>query len=381
MIINQWYVAAESAEITREAPRKVRMCGLDFALFRDAAGAVHCISDVCVHRGASLGEGRIEKGCVECPYHGWQFDGTGQVVRIPSLPADTPIPKRARVDSYPVEERYGWVWVFLGDLPEAERAPLPEFPEFSDTANWRTIRGAWHWKANYARIVENGLDFSHAPFVHPSFGDRNRAEIHDFEVESDEWSARAKVTYIPPLPRGIWKLMRKERTPVQARPSFHLSGATMRLDVWLTETWRMVIFDVNTPVDETTTLTRWIMARNFFRSPLFDSDSRRRTLKIFEQDTVIVEKICPEIVPTDLREELSVKSDGLMNAFRQRRRQLIERGWAIDVDTLRQHLDGKRALVIPSPARRAAQGRNFVLKTVPLIPAKAAAVPLQTAAE
>ncbi len=381
MIINQWYVAADSAEVTAAAPRKVRLCGLDFTLFRDRDGKAHCLSDVCVHRGASLGEGRMEKGCVECPYHGWQFDGAGNVVRIPSLPAETPIPRRARVDSYPVEERYGWIWVFLGDLPAAERPPLPDFPEYEDRASWRTIRGDWHWKANYARIVENGLDFSHAPFVHPSFGDRDRAEIHDFEVEQDEWSARARVTYIPPLPKGLWKLMRRERTPVQARPGFHLSGATMRLDVWLTSSWHMVIFDVNTPIDETTTHTRWIMARNFFRSPLFDGDSRRRTLKIFQQDTAIVEKICPEIVPTDLTEELSVKSDGLMNAFRQRRRELIARGWAIDVDRLRHDIAGKRALVIPSPERRASGGRNFVLKTVPLLPPRPAEVALQTAAQ
>ncbi|MCS6987549.1 MAG: aromatic ring-hydroxylating dioxygenase subunit alpha [Sphingomonadaceae bacterium] len=381
MIINQWYVAAESAEVTAAAPRKVRLLGLDFTLFRDPAGRVHCLSDVCVHRGASLGEGRIERGCVECPYHGWWFDGEGQVRRIPSLPPDTPIPKRARVDAYPVVERYGWVWVFLGDLPEAERPPLPDFPEYEDRANWRCIRGDWHWRANYARVVENGLDFAHAPFVHPSFGDRERAEIHDFEVEADAWSARAKVTYIPPLPRGVWKWLRRERTPVQAQPSFHLSGATMRLDVWLTPSWRMVIFDVNTPVDEVTTHTRWIMARNFFRHPLFDGDARRRTLKIFRQDTAIVEKICPEIVPLDLTEEFSVKSDALMNAFRQRRRELVERGWAIDVETLRHHLDGRRALVIPSPARRAAGGRNFVLKTVPLLPPRAPSPePLRTAA-
>jgi phenylpropionate dioxygenase-like ring-hydroxylating dioxygenase large terminal subunit len=370
MIINQWYVAAEAAEITSAAPKKVKLLGLDFVLFRDEAGKVHCLSDICVHRGASLGMGQMTRGCVECPYHGWQFNGAGKVVRIPSLPAETPIPKRARVDSYPVRELYGWVWVFLGDLPEAERPPLPDFPEYADSANWRTIRGDFTWRANYARIVENGLDFAHAPFVHPSFGDRDRAEIHDFELEQDEWSARAKVTYIPPLPRGIWKLMRKQRTPVQAQPSFHLSGATMRLDVWLTSSWKMVIFDVNTPIDETNTITRWIMARNFFRQPLFDGDSRKRTMKIFEQDRVIVEEICPEIVPNDLREELSVKSDGLMNAFRAKRKELIERGWAIDVERLARDFEGRRALVIPSPERRESEGRNFVLKTVPLIPAK-----------
>ncbi|QMW22881.1 aromatic ring-hydroxylating dioxygenase subunit alpha [Sandaracinobacteroides saxicola] len=379
MIINQWYVAEEDAQIGA-TPRRVRMLGLDFALFRDAAGQVHCLSDVCVHKGASLGAGRTVGNCVECPYHGWRFGGDGAVNYIPSLGPEAKIPTRARVDSYPVEIRYGWVWVFLGDLPEAERPPLPDFPEYDDPANWRTIRGEWEWKANYARIVENGLDFAHAPFVHPSFGDRDNATIHDFEIAADEWSAKAKVTYIPPLPRGIWKLVRKERTPVEASPGFHLSGATMRLDVWLTQTWRMVIFDVNTPIDEHNTITRWIMARSFFRRKMWDGDSARRTLKIFAQDTRIVEEICPEIVPTDLREELSVKSDGLMNAFRLKRRELIERGWAIDVKRLREEVDGTRAMVIPSPARAEAQGRNFVLKTVPLVPARSLP-PLAEAAE
>ncbi len=368
MIINQWYVAEDVANIT-DKPRRVKLLGFDFVLFRNEKGEIACLSDVCVHRGASLGAGRTTKGCVECPYHGWTFNGEGNVTRIPSLPEETKIPGRARVDSYPVKERYGWVWVFLGDLPEEERPPLPDFPEYDDPENYRCIRGEWMWKADYVRVVENGLDFAHAPFVHPTFGDRDRAEIHDFEIEQDEWSARARVTYIPPLPRGIWKFVRKERNPVQARPGYHCSGSTMRLDVWLTPTWRMVIFDVNTPVDENTTLTRWIMARTFFRSPMWDNDSRKRVLNIFQQDTVIVEEICPELVPIDLREEFSVKSDGLMNSFRFKRRELVERGWALDLKAL-QEMEGRRAVVIPSPARRETNGRNFVLKTAPLIPAK-----------
>ena len=366
MIINQWYVAEEVANIT-DKPKRVKLLGFDFVLFRDENGQISCLSDVCVHRGASLGAGKMHKGCVECPYHGWTFNGQGDVTRIPSLPEETKIPARARVDSYPVKEKYGWVWVFLGDLPEAERPPLPDFPEYDDTANYRCIRGEWLWQADYVRVVENGLDFSHAPFVHPTFGDRNNAEIHDFEIEQDDWSACAKVTYVPPLPTGIWRYVRKTRTAVQARPSYHCSGATMRLDVWLRPTWRMVIFDVNTPVDENTTLTRWIMARTFFRNPMWDGDSRKRVLNIFNQDTVVVEEICPEIVPIDLREEFSVKSDGLMNAFRFKRRELVQRGWALDVKAL-QAMDGRRAVVIPSPTRREEEGRNFVLKTAPLLP-------------
>ena len=60
MLINNWYVAAESADVVAGTPRKVRMLGFDFALFRDSAGKVVCVSDVCVHRGASLAAGRCD---------------------------------------------------------------------------------------------------------------------------------------------------------------------------------------------------------------------------------------------------------------------------------------------------------------------------------
>ena len=76
--------------------------------------------------------GPVEDDCVRCPYHGWKYDASGKCVEIPANTADKVIPQRARVDSYPVEERYGLVWIFLGDLPANERPPIPEFPEFDD---------------------------------------------------------------------------------------------------------------------------------------------------------------------------------------------------------------------------------------------------------
>lgn len=368
MIINQWYVADEVANIT-DKPKKVKMLGFDFVLFRDSNGTIGCLSDVCIHKGASLAAGIMQGSCVECPYHGWQFNIEGNVTKIPSLPDETPIPTRARVDSYPVQEKYDWIWVFLGDLPEEERPPLPDFPEYDDSENYRCIRGEWLWKADYVRVVENGVDFGHAPFVHPRFGDRENAQIHDFTLEQDEWSASAKVTYLPPLTTGIWRKGRTERTPVSAQSGFHVSGAMVRIDVWIRPTWKMVIFDVNTPIDQHTTITRFIMARTFFRNPLFDGDARRRTMRIFEQDTRIVEEICPQIVPLSPREELSVKSDNLMNAFRKKRLELLQRGWGLDVRKIEEDFEGRRAMVIPSPTRRAENGKNYVLKTVPLMAA------------
>ena len=72
MIINNWYVAAMSDDVSADKPLGVRMLGVDFVLFRNAAGQVICMAGVCCHRGAALGDGKINDGCVACPYHGWE---------------------------------------------------------------------------------------------------------------------------------------------------------------------------------------------------------------------------------------------------------------------------------------------------------------------
>ena len=129
MYINFWYAAERSENVT-DKPVKVRMLGQDLVLFRDAEGKARCLANTCVHRGGSLGGGKLRNGRVECPYHGWQFEGDGRCARIPSLGLDASIPARARVDSYPVEERYGLVFAFLGDLPEDERPGILEVKEW-----------------------------------------------------------------------------------------------------------------------------------------------------------------------------------------------------------------------------------------------------------
>jgi phenylpropionate dioxygenase-like ring-hydroxylating dioxygenase large terminal subunit len=368
MIKNQWYVAEDSAAIPNNTRKRIRLCGLDFVIWRNEAGKAFCLSDVCIHRGASLGGGKVVEGSIECPYHGWRFGGDGACNRIPSLGPDAVIPPRARVDAYPVIERYGWIWVFLGELDEAQRPPLPEL-EVWDDPKWRMIRGEYLWKANYARIVENGTDPSHAAFVHPAFGDPSKPEVREFNIDEDEYSAYAIVKMDPPDPKGIWKLSGRKREGVTVKNGFHVSGAHVRIEVNITATWKMIIFDVNTPIDENTTLTRWIMARNFMTLPIFDKDSRRRTLSVFEQDREIMEYVAPELLPIYLHEEVTVRPDAIMVAWRNKRRELIERGWAIDTDAMKRDVDGRRAMVIPSPARAegAPHARNFLLKTVPLL--------------
>ncbi len=323
MLINNWYVAGNSSDLSADRPQSVRLLGQDFALFRDTTGAIHCVSDVCVHRGASLSRGRIHQGCLECPYHGWRYDGTGRCVAIPAHP-DLPIAPTLRVASYPVQEQYGWIWVFLGDAPESERPPIPTIAAYDDPQR-RLVRGTFLWQADYERVIENGVDFAHAAFVHPSFGDRDRPQLKRYKITDSEWSARADVAMCPPPFRGLWaKLRPGDRADVLAAPAWHIGGLCIELHLQITPSWNSVLLTANTPIDATTTLTHWLFSRNFFLNPYFDRDTTRRNLKIFAEDHAVLQHL---VTTGNRATEPSVPSDGLAIAFRQRQAALYARGW------------------------------------------------------
>jgi phenylpropionate dioxygenase-like ring-hydroxylating dioxygenase large terminal subunit len=368
LLINLWYVAEWSNAVT-DKPVKARLLGRDFVLFRDTNGDIQCLSDVCLHRGGSLSGGSTKDDCVACPYHGWQFNGAGKVEFIPSEGRDFKIPDKARIDSYPTEERYGLIWVFLGDIPEQERFPIPPLPEFEDP-DWRMISDEWTWQAEAARVVENGIDIAHASFVHPVFGMPETAEQNQItKVDKGEhWGYSENMQYPPQMKENfLRRRMRKERQPTITKPYYDLSGMTVRIQIDINPKMSLIMFDANTPVDEHTTRTFALQFRNFFKSPFFDNGSRKRLRKILAEDATIVNAAAPNYLPDNLANELSVKDDKFMSSFRAARRRCIEqRGWKIDTDEAARST-GKKVLAIPSPLRRERTDLEWVIDTVPLV--------------
>jgi phenylpropionate dioxygenase-like ring-hydroxylating dioxygenase large terminal subunit len=353
-------------------PVRVKMLGQQLVLFRDEAGKVHCLADTCLHRGGSLSRGWVTNGNVTCPYHGWQYNGEGRCVVIPSeMEEDAKIPDKARVDSYPTEERYGMVWVFMGDLPESERYPIPPFPEFGDP-NWRDVRSEWVWEADAARVLENGIDIAHASFVHPMFGHNHTAQRNKIiKLERhDGWATSTNEMYPPALKGGLRRFIRKDQAKTHVHPTFYMAGNTIRMHIEANAKMHIIMFDANTPVDEHTTKTFAIQVRNFFRSRLFDKGSLKRLEKVLREDTAIVEETRPFYLAENLNDEVSVKSDRFMSTYRKMRRDLIEqRGWQIDTDEVERYR-GKRLFAIPSIARQKSreEGVELLLQEIPLKP-------------
>lgn len=361
MLKNFWYAVELGGEVGDD-PTLVRIGGQDLVLWRRGREVI-AQSDVCIHRGGPLSGGKVKRGCVECPYHGWQFDETGACVKIPANRDEVPIPKKARVDTYPCVERYGFIWVFLGDLPEDERPPIPELdgldsaPE-ARAEGYRAVSGDFRWQANFERVIENAVDISHTPFVHAgSFGNPDKPEIEDYEVDEihiDDrlMSARATVNLDPPPASGLWGRLRKQKDEAE-RPKVNtttglffpnVSMLVVRLPLG-----EIRIYTAAVPIDENVTVSKFIMMRNFFTGGWADRDSIKRTLKIFREDQPTVEGQRPELLPFDLSAELHVKSDALQLAYRRWRNEGYEQGLGVDQHRLGDTRDS--VVVIPSPVR------------------------------
>ncbi len=364
LLKNCWYALADSDDVGA-TPVKVRALGEDLVLFRRSSDRMLvALSDTCVHRMASLSRGEVDGDCVRCPYHGWAYAADGACVQVPSNPAGAPVSRRARVDSYPVEERYGWIWVFLGDLPEPERPPIPPFPEFGQ-AGWRAVRGTVTWNAHYTRVVENTADVAHTPFVHrASFGDPHATVIPEFTVAASEHAVQATIVLPRPAPP------RKPRRGGYGEVTLAIyMPATNRVDGVMANGWRTLLLITHVPVDEHTTLTRFVQLRNFLRSPLADGLARRFSLKILAEDRPTVESQVPRVAPIERGADLSTRADALTLAYRKLLRDYVDRGWQIDHHEVQRTLrEDDRLLVIPSPRRRDPElARVWVLDEVPVV--------------
>ena len=131
---NYWYAVEHDRALARGAVQEVKFWGTSVALYRDAGGRLHAVEDRCAHRQLPLHLGVVVGDRLVCQYHGWEYNGCGELVGVAHSLFGKPMPK-CKLRHYPVRARYGLIWIFFGDPARAEQTPMPEIPSSKGTTD------------------------------------------------------------------------------------------------------------------------------------------------------------------------------------------------------------------------------------------------------
>ncbi|MEQ1574165.1 MAG: Rieske 2Fe-2S domain-containing protein [Vicinamibacterales bacterium] len=144
-------------------PVRVKLLSERLIAFRDSDGRLGLIDEFCAHRGVSLWFGRNEECGLRCPYHGWKFDVTGQCTDMPSEPEHSSFAMKVKLTSYPLVERGGVLWAYMGP---ADRQPPPPEWEFATVPAAQSFTSKRLQECNWLQAMEGGIDSSHVSFLH-----------------------------------------------------------------------------------------------------------------------------------------------------------------------------------------------------------------------
>lgn len=316
-----WHPVAGVDEVPAAAPLAAQLLEQPLVLWRDADGAIHAFADRCPHRGARLSLGRVEGGRLECPYHGWQFEGGGRCMHVPALPQFQP-PAGHRAGAFEVRQAHGLVWVRLAapaaDGADAADLPLPAFAAEGDARLRKLNCGPYDVAASAPRIIENFLDMSHFGFVHEGWlGARDAAAIDAYEVEPTPTGLRATgcKAWQPQSNLHSTAAAQVEYTYEVTGPYTALLTKLPEAGTTAVEGWRESIALYICPLTPET-------SRVWFRLAVADFDSPDEKLRafqhtIFTQDQPVLESQAPKRLPLDLRAELHTAADKASSAYRR----------------------------------------------------------------
>lgn len=307
-----WHPVADS-EAVAQAPVAARLLDENVVLWRDASGAVRAWPDRCPHRGAQLSLGRIENGRLECPYHGWQFDGSGQCMHVPALPDFVP-PKTHCVQSFEAREAHGLVWVKLA----AGDADLPAFAAETDARLRKLNCGPYDVEASAPRIVENFLDLSHFAFVHEGWlGARGASSIDTYQVEETATGLRATGC-------KAWQPQSNlhSTAPAQVEYTYEVTAPYTAVLTKIPEAGTVAVPDWRESIALFICPLTPEKSRAWFRLAVADFESGDDKLRafqdtIFRQDQPVLESQAPKRLPLDLRAELHTAADRASSAYRR----------------------------------------------------------------
>ena len=299
---NAWYVAAKKEEVGSK-PLGRTICGESIAFYRGLNGEPCAVEDFCPHRGAALSLGYVENGNLVCGYHGLVMGCNGKTVSMP-MQRTQGFPQ---IKSYPVAERYSFIWVWPGDPEKADVSTIPSF-EWTDNPEWVFDGGLFHIKSDYRLMIDNLMDLTHETYVHS--GSIGQPEIDEAPVNTKMEGGTVVTSrymnniYAPPHWQTALRangLPDKERVDRWQISRFTLPSHIM-IDVGVALEGNggyeadakykasSTVVNFITPETETTHWYFWGMARNYkIDDPDWTQAVKEDQARIFTQDIAVLE--------------------------------------------------------------------------------------------
>jgi vanillate O-demethylase monooxygenase subunit len=294
---NRWYCAAVSDELGT-APLGRILLDEPVVLYRKSDGALVALEDRCCHRRAPLSKGKVEGDKLRCGYHGFLYEPGGNVVWVPG---QDKVPPGARVRAYPLVEKHGFAWIWMGAPSQADPATIPDF-HWNDDPEFAAVAGLLPVAADYRLLMDNLMDLSHVSFLHAATigsPDDRSPEVLTWDRGADWVKGTRVMRDCRPSPRmqsegvtfNIDRLQIMTYTP----------PANVVIDLLTTESGRklgekgrhndrLVILDAMTPETETSCHYFWASCRDYrLDDPKFDEFVRDITIKTFTEDKVMLE--------------------------------------------------------------------------------------------
>ena len=325
MIPNQWYAILESNEVKRGRPIGVTRMGEKMVAWRDSRGQVTVMSDLCPHRGVALSAGKLTGNCIQCPFHGFEYDTSGDCTLVPANGKNSQPPKALHVKTYPTREAHDIIYIWWGEpRAENEYPPLPWFENINGMV-YSTIRS--HWANHYARAIENQLDVVHLPFVHHNtIGRGNQTLVNgpiSKEIKLAPGGYRLDLWVGNETDRGQKPLKPSEMPEPTRRPLIQFYFPNLWQN-WLSDGF--LVFLIFAPIDETNTMM-YLRQYHTIRVPivrqLFEWIGGLGNLTILNQDKRVVITQRPPRPDIGIGEIL-IPGDHPIIQYRKRRRNLIE---------------------------------------------------------
>ena len=281
-----WQPVALAEELQGPRPLKpVKLMGQHFVLFRDESGKLGMLDRDCPHRGADLAYGRLEDGGIRCAFHGWLFDAEGKCLQTPAEPAGSKLCTRIRQGAYPVVEKSGVVFAYLG---EGEPPAFPEFDCFvAPDSHTFAFKGLW--ECNWLQALEVGMDPAHASFLHRFYEDEDTSESYGKQfrgASADSDLAITKVLreydspdiQVQPAPFGMRLTTLRKLTEEQTH--VRVTNVVFPQAFVIPMSTEMTISQWHVPVDDHTCY--WYAIFTSFTTPVDKQQMREQRLQTIE---------------------------------------------------------------------------------------------------